>query len=313
MSRLPRLAVAILVSIVVLVPPARAADAPNYTRQQDVVYGRKFGVALTLDVFTPTAVPANGAAAIFVVSGGWFSSHESIDGIVPRYIAPLTARGYTAFAVVHGSQPKFTIPEIVQDMNRAVRFIRLHAADYKVDPNRFGIYGGSAGGHLSLMQALGGDAGNAGSKDPVEKQSSRVQAVAAFYPPTDFFNYGKEGENALGRGILAAFKAPFDFRELDKETKSFVPITDEARVTEIGRQISPITHVSSDDPPTLLIHGDADKLVPIQQSEILLKKLKDAGVEAKLIVKHGAGHGWPDQSAEVQAIGNWFDAHLKQK
>jgi acetyl esterase/lipase len=313
MSLVRRVAISFVVSALLVIPTARAADAPNYNRQQDVVYGRKFGVALTLDVFTPTAVPPNGAAAIFVVSGGWFSSHDGIDGIAPRYIAPLTARGYTVFAVVHGSQPKFTIPEIVQDMNRAVRFIRLHAADYKVDPNRFGIYGGSAGGHLSLMQALGGDTGNANSKDAVEKQSSRVQAVAAFYPPTDFFNYGKEGENALGRGILANFKAPFDFRELDKKTNAFAPVTDEARVTEIGRQISPINHVSSDDPPTLLIHGDADKLVPIQQSEILLKKLKDAGVEAKLIVKPGAAHGWADQSAEVAAIGDWFDAHLKQK
>jgi acetyl esterase/lipase len=162
------------------------------------------------------------------------------------------------------------------------------------------------------MQGLAGDTGNPSAKDPIEKQSSRVQAVGCFYPPTDFFNYGKEGENALGRGTLAAFKAPFDFREIDKKNSTFVPVTDEARVTEIGRQISPITHVSEDDPPTLLIHGDADKLVPIQQSEILLKKLKEAGVEARLIVKPGAAHGWPDQSAEVTAIADWFDAHLKR-
>ena len=264
-----------------------------------------------MDVCTPKANP-NGAAAIFVVSGGWVSAHEFLDMAGPGFVNELCGRGYTVFGVVHGSQPKFTIPEVVQDMNRAVRFIRHHATDYHIDPDRIGIYGGSAGGHLSLMQGLAGDTGNASAKDAVERESSRVQAVACFYPPTDFLNYGKEGEIAIGRGVLAAFKAPFDFHELDKKTNTFVPVTDEQKVLEIGRKISPITHVSPDDPPTLIIHGDADKLVPIQQAEILIKKLKDAGVEARLVTKPGAAHGWPDQAKDLTLIADWFDAHLSK-
>ena len=263
-----------------------------------------------MDVFTPTAKP-NGAAIILVVSGGWVSNVDGLSSpLFKAFYEPYCNRGFTVFAVTHGSQPKFTIPEIVQDMNRSVRFIRHHAAEYHVDPDRIGIYGGSAGGHLSLMQGLAGDAGNSAAKDPVDRESSRVQAVACFYPPTDFLNYGKEGEVALGRGVLAAFKAPFDFHELDKKTNSFVPVTDEQKVLEIGRSISPVNHVSADDPPTLIIHGDADKLVPIQQAEILVKKLKEAGVEAKLVTKHDAGHGWPDQAKELPIIADWFDAHL---
>src|SRR5262245_7702526 len=127
-----------------LVLAAGRAEGPPFTRKQDVVYGRKYGVALTLDVFTPRE-NANGAAVIWVVSGGWFSAHEAIS---PAFVEPFTRRGYTVFAVVHGSQPKFTIPEILQDMHRAVRFIRSHAADYRIDPDRIGITGGSAGGHL---------------------------------------------------------------------------------------------------------------------------------------------------------------------
>jgi acetyl esterase/lipase len=196
-------------------------------------------------------------------------------------------------------------------MNRAVRFIRFHAADYHVDPNRFGITGGSAGGHLSLMQGLAGDLGNPKAKDPIDRVSSRVQAVACFYPPTDFLNYGKPGENAIGRGILKNYKAPFDFHELDPKTHTFLPITDEKRIEEIGRQISPIYHVSPDDPPTLIIHGQADKLVPIQQSQSLIKKLEEAHVEAKLIPKPNAQHGWPHQEQDMPAIADWFDAHLK--
>src|SRR5687767_5690240 len=225
-----------------------AAERPAFDHKTDIVYGRKYGVALTMDVFTPKQNP-NGAAAVFVVSGGWYSAHEIIEPAAPMFVDELLRRGYTVFAVVHGSQPKFTIPEILQDMNRAVRFIRHHAADYKVDPDRIGVYGGSAGGHLSLMQGLAGDAGDPAAKDPVDQASSRVAAVACFYPPTDFLNYGKPGEIALGRGALKDFKAPFDFQELDPKTRSFVPVTDEQKVLEIGRRISPVNHVSTDDAP----------------------------------------------------------------
>ena len=122
------------------------------------------------------------------------------------FLDELLKRGYTVFAVVHGSQPKYTIPEILEDINRAVRFIRHHAKDYRVDPDRLGIAGASAGGHLSLMQGTSGDLGNKGAKDPIDRESSRVQAVACYFPPTDFLNYGKPGEITLGDGVLKDFK-----------------------------------------------------------------------------------------------------------
>src|SRR5580765_8322627 len=98
---------------------AFAADEP-YTRIEDVIYGRKYGTALTLAVIAPKE-KANGEAIVWAVSGGWFSTH---DGINPAVVAEYLKRGYTVFAVVHGSQPKFTIPEVLDDMHRAVRFIR---------------------------------------------------------------------------------------------------------------------------------------------------------------------------------------------
>jgi acetyl esterase/lipase len=221
-------------------------------------------------------------------------------------------RGYTVFAVVHGCQPKFTIPEIVADMNRAVRFIRFHAQDYGIDPDRIGIYGASAGGHLSLMQGTAGDGGDPKSKDEVDRVSSRVQAVACFFPPTDFLNYGKTGENAIGRGVLQGFKAPFEFHELDPKRRIFVRVDDLDVIFETARKISPLYHVTPDDPPTVIIHGDADKLVPIQQAETIVEKLKGAGVEAKLVVKPGASHGWPDMQKDYEQIADWFDDHLKK-
>jgi acetyl esterase/lipase len=288
---------------------ARAADDLPYTRTEDVVYGRKWGTALTMDVFTPKQ-DANGAAIVWAVSGGWFSSHEAIN---PGYVAELLKRGYTMFAVVHGSQPKYTIPEVLQDMNRAVRYIRYHAKDYHIDPDRIGITGGSAGGHLSLMQGTAGNTGDPKAKDPVDRVSSRVEAVACFFPPTDFLNYGEPGKDAIGRNTLAGFKPPFDFHEQDPKTHVFVPVTDEEKIREIGKQISPIYHISADTPPTLIIHGDADKLVPIQQAESFIEKLKGAGVPAELVVKKGAAHGWPDMGKDMVTIADWFDKYLGKK
>jgi acetyl esterase/lipase len=297
---------ALLVLAPLGVPPA-TADEPPYRRTEDVIYGRKHGTALTLDVFTPKE-NANGLGVVFVVSGGWFSAHEAISLAL---VTPLVERGYTVFAVVHGSQPKFTIPEILEDMHRAVRFIRAHAADYKIDPDRLGIYGGSAGGHLSLMQGTAGKEGDSQAKDPVDRASSRVQAVACFFPPTDFLNYGKPGGDAIGRGILEAFAAPFDFEEYDPKRHKFAEIVDSERIRELGRQISPRNHASPEDPPTLIIHGDADKLVPIQQAQIMVDALKGAGVEAELVTKPGAAHGWPNLPKDLDRFADWFDAHLK--
>lgn len=313
MNSVPRpvaLALGLALAVSLMAVPGWAADEPMFTRKIDVVYGRKAGTALTMDVFTPKQ-DANGLGIIWVVSGGWFSAHEAISP-EPPLVKPLLERGYTVFAVVHGSQPKFTIPEVLTDMNRAIRFIRHNAKEYGVDPDRLGIFGASAGGHLSLMQGTAGDLGQPDSKDPVDQASSRVQAVACFFPPTDFLNYGKPGENAIGRGILTGFKAPFDFHEKDEKTGRFERITDEARIKEIGEQISPINHVSSDDPPTLIFHGDADKLVPIQQAELIVEKLKKANVEAKLVTKPGAVHGWPNMAQDMLAFADWFDEHLKK-
>jgi acetyl esterase/lipase len=291
--------------------PAGAAGSvpPSYTRQEDVIYGRKYGTALTLDVFTPKK-DANGAAVVFAVSGGWFSDHRAIN---IGFFAEFLRRGYTVFAVVHGSQPRFTIPEAVEDMHRAVRYVRSHAADFHIDPDRIGIAGGSAGGHLSLMQGTTGKPGELLSLDPVERASSKVQAVGCFFPPTDFLNYGEKGKVSLGRGTLEGFKAPFDFLEFDAITRSFNLVLDEGKRREIGKKISPLYHVSKDSAPTLIVHGDQDKLVPIQQAEVFIARMKEAGVPAELVVKKGVAHGWAGMDRDLAFLGDWFDKYLARK
>jgi acetyl esterase/lipase len=287
--------------------PAPADEADSFTRTQDVIYGRKFGTALTMDAFTPKQ-NANGAAIIWVVSGGWTSSRENINF---DFLKELLSRGYTVFAVMHGSQPKYTIPEAIADMKLSVRYIRAHAADFKIDPNRIGVSGGSAGGHLSLMLGTAGDLGDPGAKDALARTSSRVQAVACFFPPTDFLNYGTPGFAWLNTGPKDALQAPFDFRDWNPQTKRFEAV-DEATRVKIGREISPVYHVTKDDPPTLIIHGDKDAMVPIQQSQLIIAKFKEAGVPCQLVVKPGEAHGWKDWHADMRTIADWFDRHLKK-
>src|SRR5262245_7427057 len=118
-----RLLFVIFLSLAAVAPTTlHAADEPNFVRKE-VIYHRKYGSALTMDVFTPQK-NANGAGVIFCVSGGWFSNHDNITPGIPFWIQPFVDKGYAVFAVVHGSQPKYAIPEILDDMHRAVRFIK---------------------------------------------------------------------------------------------------------------------------------------------------------------------------------------------
>ena len=271
-------------------------NAP-FTRTEDVIYGRKFGTALTLDVFQP-AKP-NGYGVVFMVSGGWFSAHEAIN---PGLLRPFLDRGYAVFAVVHGSQPKFNITEIVPDIHRAIRFIRHNAAKYGVNPAKLGIAGASAGGHLALTMAVKGTPGKADAPDPVDRESSEIAGVACFFPPTDFLNYGQPGDDAVGVGTLKAFKAAFSPRSDTPEERQ-----------KLGREISPIYFVTSNTPPILIMHGDADKLVPIYQAEQFIKRCQELGVEAKLVVRPGKEHGWgwPEIIKDEEVFADWFDLHLR--
>ncbi len=293
---LSRWRVAALTAIVAVGLQSRGSgQAPSSSHIVDVVYGHKMGVALTMDVFKPEK--PNGIGVVWMVSGGWVSNHNSIN---PAIAKVFTSKGQTVFQVVHGSQPKFTLQEIVQDINRAVRFIRTHAANYGVDPNRLGISGGSAGGHLSLMMGAYGSDGNPEAKDGVDRASSRVQAVACFYPPTDFLNYGEAGKSAMKIPTLKSYWHVFGVTEQTSSEES----------EKIARSLSPLYGITIRMPPTLLIHGDADTLVPIQQSNVVIKKLEELKVPCKLVVRPGKGHGWPELLKDGELLADWFDKYL---
>jgi acetyl esterase/lipase len=258
----------------------------------DVVYGHKDGMALTFDVLKPKA-NANGAAVIFMVSGGWVSSYSPPQQAATRF-QELLNKGFTVITVRHGSSPKYFIPEIVADVRRAVRFIRFNAKRWGVDANRLGVFGGSAGGHLSLVLGTASDNGDPNAKEEFLKESDRVAAVVAYYPPVDL--------RQIARGVNPPPPAngrPDRFPALNFEK-------------EKAPDYSPIVHVSADDPPTLLIHGDKDDLVPVSNSKMIYEAFQKNNVKTQLIIIEGAGHGFRGEDAKraSAAMVSWFEQTL---
>jgi len=285
-----QLATMTLVALCLSIAPAFSASAADgYEISNDVIYGHKAGMALTFDVVQPTE-NANGVGILFMVSGGWVSRYFDLEQAMRDpdggRFGHLVDRGFTLFMVRHGSSPYFKVPSAVEDVRRGLRYIRHHAADFGVDPDRLGVFGGSAGGHLSLMLGNTSDEGLTNSEDPIERTPAKVAAVVAYFPPVDL--RGLAGPNDRFPAL--------DFPE--DETAA----------------ISPILFVSKDDPPTLLVHGDQDTLVPLDHSERILAAFNDVSVTSELIVIEGAGHGFQgaDGVRAASALAEWFEQHLVQ-
>lgn len=267
--------------------PAELKTA-SYVR--DVIYGHRDGMALTYDVFKP--LKPNGALVVNMVSAGWRSQWGPPEERQARY-QWLIDKGFTVVALHHASAPRFPVPDAVKDIRLGMRHIKLHAADYGADPARIGVWGASAGGHLSLVAGLMADDGDPAAANPLERSGSRVRAVVAYFPPTDL-------------DVLLGSRPKSGAIDFDNSLRA---------------SISPIHFVDARDPPTLIITGDADKGVPPSQSETMKAALDTAGVENKLTKFPGADHDFyvkgdaakTDAYAleAMNAMVGWFEAHLK--
>ena len=300
------------VAILGFTVPAVAQPFPKFdcTYTKDVIYGHRDSLALTMDVFAPKGKP-NGAGVIIVVSGMYKSGRGLLEFVLPRVAPEFLKRGYTVFAVMHGNQPRFTVPEIVEDMHRAVRFIKSEAkAKYNVDPDRIGIAGASSGGHLSLMMGCDCRPGNPEADDPVEKHSSKVAAVACFFPVTDFVEFDREDLPDIHK----PFRTLFDIRRLDPMTNKLERITAAER-REIGRSCSPVYCAKDrkNSTPTFIIHGDADELVPVHQTKFLFDVMRECGAMCEIDIKPGMKHDPFEALKYLPQLVKWFDKHLADK
>ncbi len=268
---------------------------PPYEQHENIVYGEAFGIGLVMDVFVPSG-PKNGLAIVDVASGAWHSNRGKInDHKRARMYDIFCGRGYTVFAVRPGSISKFTGLEMLDHLQRGIRWTKEHAAEYAIDPQRLGLTGASAGGHLACLAAV------AGAADGGDDAS--VHAVGVFFPPTDLIAFAGghvdlHAETRISKVLLGlGFHGRVD------------GLTEE-QVLDTLTKLSPARRVTGNEPPFLLIHGDADPVVPLKQSELMREALERKGVSAELIVKPGGGHPWLTIHQEVAVLADWFDTQL---
>lgn len=277
------------------------AGDPPYDQREDVVYGQTDGVALVMDIFTPKG-DKNGIGIVDIASGAWHSDRGKINDHKQAQMYDIFCqRGFTVFAVRPGSQSKFSAPEMKEHIDRAIRWIKHRAGEFGIDPDRLGLCGASAGGHLACLTATTATDGNPAANGEAA-HGTRVAAVVAFFPPTDFARWrGEEQaidpESRIGKMLMSLL---FSDREQHSPEEIAAQI----------EKISPARQVTSACPPTLLIHGDKDFVVPLVQSQIMLDALQAAGVEAQLIVKPGGVHPWPTIHEEVAVAADWLEKRL---
>jgi acetyl esterase/lipase len=281
-------------------PPRSRAYIEGVDYLGDLTYGRAGDEDLKLELARPQRGRPPYPAIVFLHGGGWSKGNRRNHG---GTIQKFAARGYVAVSVEYRLVPKHPFPAAIEDAKCAVRWLRANAKEYGIDPDHIGAYGDSAGSHLAgLLGTTSKEAGLEGTGGS-DNQSSRVQAIVCLYGTHDMkLTYERsltEQPNQHGvflRNVVSAFLGgPPD------------------KVPETYRLASPVTHVTPDDPPALLIHGTADPLVLMEQSELFQKKLRAAGVEAELMRVEKAGHGFfgRDREDVFEAAVRFFDKHLK--
>jgi dipeptidyl aminopeptidase/acylaminoacyl peptidase len=285
------------VVMVTVIGGSHAADGLPFNQQKDVVYAEAHGTGLLMDVFTPTGKP-NGLGIVDIASGAWYSDRNKIrDHTLAQVYTIFCSRGYVVFAVRPGSKTRYTAAEMDRNVKLAIRFVKAHAGDFKIDPARLGLTGGSAGGHLATLAALTPEPGKAGATNPTDRPDTTVRAVGVFFPPTDFLDW--DGNKAIRLEVLG----PLLF-------VGGAQGHSEDEIKQAARAISPMHRVEKPTIPFLLIHGDADTVVPLSQSKKLVEAITKAGGSAELIVKSGGGHPWLTLPQEVKVMADWFDKQL---
>jgi acetyl esterase/lipase len=283
-----------------------ANETPSYVQAQNVVFGEVHGTGLLMDVFTPKGAP-NGLGIVDVASGAWYSDRSKIrDHTLAQIYEIFCSRGYVVFAVRPGSKTRYTALEMDQHVKMAVRFIKENADEYKIDRNKIGLTGASAGGHLATLASLTPLTSDPNSKNKVERHDTTVAAVAVFFPPTDFLEW-RDG-NTIDPKVLAPLLAVGGTATLDSKLDG--ASGDEFH--KMAKAISPLYQVGKPTIPFLLIHGDADEVVPLSHSQKLVNAIRSGGGDAELIIKAGGGHPWLTLPVEVAVMADWFDRKLKQ-
>ncbi|MHB1425854.1 MAG: alpha/beta fold hydrolase [Gemmataceae bacterium] len=262
--------------------------------ESGLVFAKIGTTELKLDLAMPTAGEGPFPVILCLHGGGWISGErEKMKGT----IEVLARRGYVAVSPDYRLAPRERFPAQIEDCKAAVRWLRANADKYRINPERIGAFGFSAGAHLACLLGVTGKDDGLEGKGGNAEQSSAVQAVVSFFGPTDFT------------------RPVFSKEVREKHLEPFLGGAAEEKA-EVYRRASPLTYVNKNAPPFLFVHGTADTIVPIEQSEAMVKKLQDAGVSARLIEMEGEGHFWDWQHENrlksLAHMAKFFDENLKK-
>ncbi|MFN4178891.1 MAG: alpha/beta hydrolase fold domain-containing protein [Armatimonadota bacterium] len=264
---------------------------------RDVPFGKGGERTLTMHIIRPKEKPEKPMPVIVWIHGGaWLGGSK--DSGIPQLI-PFARRGYFGASISYRFSKEAKFPAQIEDCKCAVRFLRAKAKEFHIDPERIGVWGSSAGGHLAAMLGVTSDVKGLEGSGGWEGYSSRVSAVCDWFGPSDLISMVHE-PSAIDRTSANCPEALLiGGPVLENKEKAM--------------KASPVTYVSAGDPPFLIMHGDKDNVVPLNQSVRLFEALKKAGVEVTFVKLKGAGHGGRGFSSPQvrQLITAFFDRHLK--
>jgi acetyl esterase/lipase len=254
----------------------------------DVAYGETGGEALLLDYLTPDPLPASALPALVWIHGGGWEAGDKRAGWVESLGPDMAQAGFVSFSINYRLSDQATFPAQLHDVKAAVRWVRANADELGVDPERVGVWGHSAGGHLAALLGTTGDQPELEGTSGSPGFSSRVQAVIAVSPPTDFLE----------------IPADWPYVEPRRATEKLVDGPLEER-RELVRLANPIAHIRPGMPPFLIIHGADDEIVPVQQAVKLYDGLVTAGCDATLDVLPEADHSLAAPARGITALDAW--------
>jgi acetyl esterase/lipase len=281
-------------AVLLLLGPIGSQAPPEVEVVRDVEVGKGGERALKMHLVKPKTAPKEPMpVVVFIYGGGWRGGSREA-GIRP--LTRLAQKGYVGASIEYRLSQEAKFPAQIEDCKCAIRYLRAKAKELGIDADRIGVWGPSAGGHLAALVGTSGDVKELEGAGGWPEFSSRVQAVVDWFGPTDFLKMGKNkiDHDAAGSPESQLIGGPIQ-ESKDKVAKA-----------------NPITYVTKDDPPFLIMHGDQDDLVPLGQSELLQEALRKAGVDSTLQVMKGQGHGFRGADAE-QPVEAFFDKVLKPK
>jgi acetyl esterase/lipase len=275
--------------------PAGVRLIPN------IEYAHPDGHSLLMDLYLPkrSGVAAPAPVIVYVHGGAWLSGDRH-----DRLALPLVAQGgYAVASIEYRLSQVATFPAQIEDCKAAVRWLRAKSRLYDLDPAHIGAWGTSAGGHLAALLGTTGDVKELEGDEGNLIYSSRVQAVCDWFGPTDFLQIGQQAKHL-------PVPSAIDHDAPDSPEAKLIggPIKQNS---DKAKAANPITYITKDDAPFLILHGDRDPLVPLAQSQLLDTALKAAGVESTLVIVQGAGHGFGGKE-NLQKVQEFFDKHLKK-